>query len=130
MHTPGPWTFEQYMTDPEKHNCKDYSFRCQTDAADGLVECCYTGKGTLSVLGNDGTVVADMKHPNGFDAPLIAAAPTMLTALENCANIISLALANGAWGHDSTDEADSIDEVSSALNEARAAIAKATGKTD
>ena len=113
MHTPGPWTFEQYMTDPEKHNCKDYSFRCQTDAADGLVECCYTGKGTLSVLGNDGTVVADMKHPNGFDARLIAAAPGLLEALQMLLNETNA----GTWDCFPVDKA-------------RAAIAKATGKTD
>ncbi len=63
-------------------------------------------------------------HPDGMrgmnntmraNARLIKAAPELLSELRTARNIIALALQNGAWGADSTDEQDNYDEVISAL---------------
>ena len=121
MHTPGPWHIgieQDHSADRWKRNAEWSRIRSQENGLIAIIE-------SIHPKGKRQSKDFDIEAAN---ARLIAAAPTMLTALENCANIISLALANGAWGHDSTDEADSIDEVLSVLNEARAAIAKATGK--
>lgn len=64
------------------------------------------------------------------DARLIAAAPKMKDALNNAANIISLALKNGAWKSDpkDLDSEDSMEEVESVLDEIRKAISDAERK--
>jgi hypothetical protein len=48
-------------------------------------------------------------------------------AMENSRNIIALALLNGAWGSMSSDEADSVDEVSGVLAELDHAMARMKG---
>ena len=62
---------------------------------------------------------------NEADARLIAAAPELLTALQNCVNVLSLALP--LFDDESTDDKDSREEVGSVLGAARDALAKATG---
>lgn len=53
-------------------------------------------------------------------------APELLVALQNCVNVLSLALP--LFDDESNDNKDSRDEVESVLDAARAAIAKAEGE--
>lgn len=53
-------------------------------------------------------------------------APELLAALQNCVNVLSLALP--LFDDESNDNKDSRDEVESVLDAARAVIAKATGE--
>ena len=62
---------------------------------------------------------------NGYNDLLLAAAPELLAALQNCVNVLSTALP--LFDDESTDHKDSRDEVESVLDAARAAIARATG---
>jgi hypothetical protein len=88
----------------------------------GLIECCHTGKGALSILSNDGTVVANMGHPNGHDTHLISAAPDLLEALEAFLRAPSIG-SDGPGSHTIVVQDFNI-------RAARAAITKATGKTE
>lgn len=57
---------------------------------------------------------------------LIAAAPELLVTLQNCVNVLALALP--LFDDESTDNKDSRDEVESVIDAARDAIAKAEGR--
>jgi hypothetical protein len=59
--------------------------------------------------------------------PIYGAGPQMLEALRNARNVIAQALNNGAWGDETSDEVDSIDEVQSVLADIDAAISAAAG---
>jgi hypothetical protein len=50
--------------------------------------------------------------------------PEVLTALQNCVSVITLALANDVWGEDSTDDIDSRAEVESVRDAAAELLEK------
>ncbi len=62
------------------------------------------------------------------NARLIAAAPELLLALQNTVNVLALAVENGCFGDALSDDEDTIAEVESVVDAARAAIRKATGE--
>jgi hypothetical protein len=105
-HTPEPWYVE-------------------VDHATGAAEYirAYWDKEMFDIA----SVLCDETGSANANASLIAAAPELLAALENARNLIALAIANGAWGDKSTDDADSADDADSVLTQIDAAIAKATG---
>ena len=52
----------------------------------------------------------------------------LVEALENARNLITLALKNGAWGDESTDDQDSADEARGVVVSITAALALAKGE--
>ena len=98
-HTPGPWFWADNVPDAPPH------YRMIVDA--------------------DGATVCDPSPMREADARLLAAAPALLEALKNCANVLALALPS--FDDESTDGKDSRDEVESVLDAARDAIERATG---
>ena len=103
QHTPAPWT-----TDGDA-----YSGNLDIIALTGRIAMldCEFSEETEDVL--------------TANARLIAAAPELLAALQNCVNVLSLALP--LFDDESTDDKDSREEVGSVLDAARDALAKATG---
>lgn len=75
---------------------------------------------------NDGGTYEERDRRQAIATP-VEALPDLLTALHNTVNAIALALSNEAWGEESSDNADSREEIESVLDSARAAIAKAEG---
>ena len=98
-HTPGPWFWADNVPDAPPQ------YRMIVDA--------------------DGATVCDPSPMSEHDARLLAAAPALLAALQNCANVLALALPS--FDDESTDGKDSRDEVESVLDAARDAIERATG---
>jgi len=99
QHTPAPWYWSDNVPDAPENYC--------------------------TIVDADGFTIADPSPMSEADARLIAAAPELLTALQNCVNVLSMALP--LFGDESSDDQDSRDEVESVLDTARAALAKATG---
>lgn len=95
-HTPGPWAFDG-----------DIVWATGVQAAN---ICRMMGK----------------RKPLAANAALVAAAPELLVTLQNCVNVLALALP--LFDDESTDNKDSRDEVESVIDAARAAIAKAEGR--
>ena len=77
------------------------------------------------LISNGQDITAEPLDARDADARLIAAAPALLEALQNCANVLALALP--LFDDESTDSKDSRDEVESVIDAARAAIERATG---
>ncbi len=100
-HTPAPWYWSDNVPDFPKNHC--------------------------IIVDADGFTIAEPSPMSEADARLIAAAPDLLAALQNCVNVLLLALP--LFDDESNDNKDSRDEVESVLDAARAAIAKATGET-
>ena len=106
QHTPGPWVYRRSFDSSARRDI--------WTAADE------TGHRELVATIPD----ADGDHINA-DARLIAAAPDLLRELQNCVNVLSLALP--LFDDESTDDKDSREEVGSVLDAARDALAKAMG---
>ena len=103
QHTPGPWKLDGAA------NTNDLDIIAPT--------------GRITMLDCEISEVSeDVLTAN---AHLIAAAPDLLAALQNCVNVLSLALP--LFDDESTDDKDSREEVGSVLDAARDALAKATG---
>jgi hypothetical protein len=101
-HTPGPWKLDR----------------------SGYVESPSTGLPICKMM--DGSSL-ESKQRSRSNGQIIAAAPDMLSAINDARNLIAQAMRNGAWGSESSDDTDSADEAMSVLTAVEKAIAKATG---
>ena len=107
-HTPGPWDYDK--------DSKEI-FSCDEGHGCGWI---------ALVGGNDSNGRRLPDEMRSANCSLIAAAPELLVTLQNCVNVLSLALP--LFDDESTDNKDSRDEVESVIDAARAAIAKAEGR--
>ena len=84
---------------------------------------------STKVVDADGKAVCMVTYrKDHWNGDLLAAAPELLAALQNCVNVLSLALP--LFDDESNDNKDSRDEVQSVLDAARAVIAKAKGEIE
>lgn len=111
-HTPGPWRVMPCPVNAGRHPLHDQRWIATADA---VVE---FGHDPRSWWLESGFLICEMRDGHLGNAPLIAAAPDLLAALENARNVLA-ALATG--------DLEGIDRDSAALAQARAAIAKAKG---